>query len=398
MRIMLVEFSPVGGLLQYVVQFADGLASTEVEVHLVTARDPEVRPRSSKVHVHSILPITPPSQGPDRLRVASEVVRVGRGLRYLWAWIVVFREVIRRRPDVVQLADWRFSVDGLSAAVLARVPGGPAVIDLAHTPVPLVEQPGRGGLYKRSRLLRAALAAGYRNIDAVMVLGNRSMAELKDAWGPIRRVDVIPHGNYGILAGDAVTLPASATPPVVLFFGTWTRYKGIDLLLDAFEVLRSRLPEAQLVMAGAVSGEVDAAQVRRRAEKIGNVDLRPGYVASQEVPALFGGCRVVVAPYRAANQSGVTHLAQSFARPVVVTDVGDLAAAVGDDVGLVVPADDIEALASGMERLLRDGSLAERLGRAGADRLAREASWQAVVRAVTPVYHEVLDARRRTHR
>jgi colanic acid/amylovoran biosynthesis glycosyltransferase len=40
--------------------------------------------------------------------------------------------------------------------------------------------------------------------------------------------------------------------------------------------------------------------------------------------------------------------------------------------GLLVPERDLDALASGLEALLRDPSLRERLGRAAADRAARE--------------------------
>src|SRR5260370_17767143 len=75
---------------------------------------------------------------------------------------------------------------------------------------------------------------------------------------------------------------------------------------------------------------------------------------------------MVVLPYSEASQSGVMAIANSFAAPVIVTDVGELGRSVEHDrTGLVVPARDEKSLASAIIRLAADLPLRTRLGHAG---------------------------------
>jgi glycosyltransferase involved in cell wall biosynthesis len=60
----------------------------------------------------------------------------------------------------------------------------------------------------------------------------------------------------------------------------------------------------------------------------------------------------VALPYREASQSGIVAQAALFRRPVVATDVGGLAEAVGSR-GILVPPADPAALAAGLVRALR---------------------------------------------
>lgn len=390
LRVCLVEFSPSGGLFQFALQLGEGIAELGHDVELVTGGDPELQPRAGGLRLVPILPTWHPGAGVEP-SLRRKVRRVVRGARYLEAWRRVVRHVHQSRPDVVQFGEWRFSVDGWMAAWLARRPWAPVLVDLAHSPLPLEEQHADGALYKTGPLLRRGLGSGYRHLDAVMVLGERSRHQMIEAWPGVARVEVIPHGGEEIFLGSEAVPPAEATPPRVLFFGIWARYKGLDLLLDAFSLVRARLPDAELVVAGSVESDVDVDALARRAAEIGGIDLRPGYVPVEDVPGLVGGCRVVAAPYRAANQSGVVHLAQTLSRPVVVTDVGDLASAVTDgETGLLVPPEDPSAFAAAVERLLRDPAEAGRLGRNGQRRVRSEASWREVAGRVVAIYEDLV--------
>jgi len=315
-----------------------------------------------------------------------------RGLRYVGAWGRVVVHLRRDAPDVVQWAEWRFVVDGLFVAALGRRRPRPLLADVAHTPVPHAVRSSAASLKRRGPLLTRALRAAYRSVDVVFVLGEASRRELLEAWPDVRRVELIPHGDEGIFAAGPGAGP-EACPPRAVFFGTWMRYKGLELLLDAFAQVRARLPEAELVIAGSVGADIDFAEVARRADAVGGVDLRPGYVPVEDVADLMCSARLVVAPYRRANQSGVVHLAQTFGRPVVATDVGDLASAVDDDVtGLLVPFD-AERLAAAMQLLLTDPTTAGRLGANARERIREHGSWEEVARRVSDVYAQLLAAR-----
>jgi glycosyltransferase involved in cell wall biosynthesis len=320
-------------------------------------------------------------------------------VRYHLAWLTVLRNLRRSRPDVVQFAGARFPVDGLLWAWLARRRGRrAALLTVAHAPVPFNEQRASGAIFKRNRLLDRSLALGYRSLDAVLVLGEQTAADLRAAWPGVREVAVVPHGNEGVFLREA-PIPASCTDPVVLFFGTMQAYKGLDLLLEAFALVRVDQPDARLIVAGAPSGDTDLADLRRTAERVGGVDLRPGYVPLEEVPQLFEQARVVATPYRYANASGVVELAHTFARPVVATAVGDLPVVVEHGKGgVVVPPGDIEALAAALVQLLRSPEDAQRLGDGGHARSVDRASWPGVAERVEAVYRQCLRSRAQVSR
>lgn len=384
LRLTLVEFSPSGGLYQFSVQLAEGLAELGHEVELLTGRDPELPAGVAGLRQLDVLPTWHPQAARPEPAWVRKPRRAFRALRYAAAWGRVWRHVVRSRPDVVQFSEWRFALDGLVVAALARRLPATAFGAVAHTPRPLVEQRSSGPLHKSGRVLDRSLAAAYGAMDVVFVLGERSRADLLAAFPHTRRVVVVPHGDARALVADVP--PVTSTGPRAVFFGTLARYKGLDLLLDAFAAVRAELPAAELVIAGAPV-DVDVEDLQQRAAAVGGVTLRLGYVPADDVAALIGGGRVVVAPYRTANQSGVVHLAHTLGRPVVATDVGDLGAVVrAGETGLLVPPDDVSALAAAVVALLRDAELADRLGREGQRRLAAGASWRSVAERVATAY------------
>jgi len=387
-RIALVEFSPAGGLYQFAAQLAGGMAALGHSVDLLTGPDPELEPRPG-VRQLPILPTWHPAHRADASAALRRVRRVYRAARYVQAWWVVGRYLRRERPDVVQFAEWRFALDG-AMFQLALAGARPEVVaDVAHSPLPLSESRDAEGLLKSGPLLHRSLRSAYSRTDVVFVLGERSRAEFQEAFGAVTRIEVVPHGDEGVYA-TADPTDAGTSPETVLFFGGLSRYKGLDLLLDAFAQLRERRPAARLVVAGPVV-DVDVDRLRERADAIGGVDLRPGYVPVEEVADLVTAARLVVTPYLRANVSGVAHLAHTLARPVVATDVGDLREVVRDgETGILVPAADASRLAEAMERLLTHPRLATRLGAEGRARLREGSSWRQVAERVTGVYQDLL--------
>lgn len=385
----LVEFSPSGGLFHFALQLGEGLVGLGHDVELLTGRDPELLPRNPGLRLVAVLPTWHPHPAGLESRWRRKPRRVWRALCYLAAWGRTWRHLVRTKPDVVQFAEWRFPLDGVVVALLGRRLPRTVFAAVAHSPLPLVEQRNSGDLHKTGWALRHALAAAYAAMGVVFVLGRRSGAELLQAFPGVRRVVVIPHGDSGALLA-VLPPPASAAPRRALLFGTIARYKGVDLLLDAWSIVRAQDPGAELVIAGApVDVDVDA--LRARVTEVGGVELRLGYVPASAVTQLLGSVRVVVAPYRAANQSGVVHLAHTAGRPVVATDVGDLAAVIRHgETGLLVPPHDAAALAAALLLLLRDPAVADRLGRAGQDRLAAAASWRHVAAPVAAAYEELV--------
>jgi glycosyltransferase involved in cell wall biosynthesis len=73
--------------------------------------------------------------------------------------------------------------------------------------------------------------------------------------------------------------------------------------------------------------------------------------------------------------------------PVVSTRAGSIPEIIEDgETGLLVEADDAQALAGAIRRLLRDRALARRLGRAGRAHVRRHFTWEIVAEAFEQIY------------
>jgi glycosyltransferase involved in cell wall biosynthesis len=264
------------------------------------------------------------------------------------------------------------------ALALTVVVRGTPIAHVCHNATPA--GPPSGGEWRFGPLTDRLLRVTYSRLGPIFVHGERSRTAFEQAWGP-NNMAIIPHGDERIFGADP---PPPATEEGVLFFGNWDRYKGIDVLIDAFDRLVSRRPQATLTIAGSVTDpEVDVDAIRRWANTHQGVEVTEGYVPLAEVPGIFARARVVALPYTGVFQSGVAHLAMTLGRAVVATDVGDVSSAVIDgETGFVVPPQDPEALADALERVISDPALAERLGAEGRGRVLSASSWETVAARV----------------
>ncbi|MFC4011564.1 glycosyltransferase family 4 protein [Nonomuraea purpurea] len=165
----------------------------------------------------------------------------------------------------------------------------------------------------------------------------------------------------------------------LLFFGIVRPYKGLDLLLRA-------LPDGVLLtVAGEFWGGLD--ETKALISELGldeRVELRPGYVAAEDVPRLFASCDALVLPYRSATASQNVWLGHEHGVPVIATRVGALADHVTDGVdGLLVEPDDADALRRTIERFYASGE-PERL-RSGVKAVDPEPFWSAYAGALLAV-------------
>jgi glycosyltransferase involved in cell wall biosynthesis len=381
--VVLVELSPSGGLFQYAYEMGSALAARGEQVELWTGPDPELRSSEPGFTVRGILPTWHPADAEVRSKLFRMARRLFRAGQLVFAWVVLSVRLLIARPAAVIWSQWRFFFEpGFAAALSILMPGTVFGI-IAHEPVPRSDAKDTS-TPKTGKLITRSFRAAWRRLDVAFVLGPRTRDLAVSYWQPRCPVLVIPHGpEPGVREENTVVKPVGETDPVVLFFGVWSKYKGIEVLMDAFATVRAEMPEARLVLAGAPGGDIDLEAILEQARRIGNVDARPGYVAIEEVAPLVNSARVVATPYIRATQSGVAHLAYTFGRPVVASAIGDLPEVIQDGVtGLLVPAEDADALAAAILRLLSDPVLAAKLGEAG-ENSVRNASAVAAERVST---------------
>jgi glycosyltransferase involved in cell wall biosynthesis len=122
----------------------------------------------------------------------------------------------------------------------------------------------------------------------------------------------------------------------LLFFGFIRDYKGLDLLIDAFNKLDNSY---NLIIAGECYGSFDKyTQMINNSPLKENIHVFTDYIPDNKVPHFFGAADVCILPYKSATQSGITSIAYHFGVPIIATDVGGLKESIThESTGLIVP-------------------------------------------------------------
>ncbi len=118
---------------------------------------------------------------------------------------------------------------------------------------------------------------------------------------------------------------------ILLFFGFIRDYKGLDVLLEAVALLKSKI-DFKLIVAGEFY--VDRSKYIDIINNLGIKDLvvlREEYIPPSEVKYYFSAADAVVLPYKSATQSGIVQIANNFLKPVIATRVGGLGEMIKDD-------------------------------------------------------------------
>ena len=142
----------------------------------------------------------------------------------------------------------------------------------------------------------------------------------------------------------------------LLFFGLIRKYKGLDILLNAFSSLDDSY---QLIVAGEPYGSFQPYQeLIDKSPAKDRIRLFTRYIKDSEVKNFFSAADLVVLPYRSATQSGISAISFHFEVPMVVTDVGGLRETIGDSgTGLVANTPDAESIAEEIRRYFSDPNL-----------------------------------------
>ena len=266
-------------------------------------------------------------------------------------------------------------VDALDLALLA--PGRPTVLT-AHEILPRSGR--RAQIWGRRRL--------YDRVDAVVTHTRHGRSRLVEELGvPAEKVELIPHGVFDYLTSqpDERPLPpelAGTDGKVVLCFGVWRPYHGIDVLLDAWRGVEG----AELWVAGLPRMPTHELM----ADPPPRTRFIPRFINDAELPAFFRRADLVVLPYRSIEASGVVYTALAFGKPILATAVGGFLDIGSAGAARLVAPSDPGALRAGLQELIADDAAREELA-AGARRAAAGPySWDAVAGRTLALYERLL--------
>jgi glycosyltransferase involved in cell wall biosynthesis len=223
-----------------------------------------------------------------------------------------------------------------------------------------------GGYYKLARFRNCEWHVGL-TIDLLRHIRAEGVAEDRSAI-------IHTYADFeGAAPVDRAGLNTPAGAPVALALARLHEKKGLDTLLDA----AARLPDLFVWIAG--EGPLEA-ELKAQCSALG-LDGRVRFLGwRNDRGALLAACDVVAFPSRYEPFGTVTVDAWAASRPLVAADAVGPAAYVKDGVnGLLVPKNDVDALAAALGRVIYDKALAQQLvagGRASYEAQFTKAAFQ----------------------
>lgn len=358
-RVMIVTpyFHPrIGGVENYVYNMARTLREARIRVSIVTSNTQGSGYKRETLEGMTV----------HRLPISFTISNTPIGLSWFWRIRRIMRD---EQPDIINAHS---PVPFLSDVAALAAGSRPFVLTY------------HAGAMKKGRALIDTVIAVYESTFLRMLFRRAdAVAPVSAAFFDMPARAAFVHKSTLIRPGVDMArfspkpLPAGA--PIVTYVGRIehsSAWKGIEQLLRAFVHVRTAVPQARLELVG--SGDA-LEQFRERAAQLGiaNAVTFTGALHGAQIVRAYTRSSVVVLPSTTdAEQSSVTLIeAMASGRPVVATSVGGTPYIVEhEQSGLLVPPDDVDALAGAIVRIVRDRALAAALAK-GAVASARAVGW-----------------------
>jgi glycosyltransferase involved in cell wall biosynthesis len=248
--------------------------------------------------------------------------------------------------------------------------------------------------WQRRSLFEAYTFVALKLADLVVCPSSYSGDNVSQAYG-------IPLSKTGALHGGVPTHFLEQTPRrgrknggFTLVFcgrlnGSREPFKRVDTLLEAMpQVLKKHRAELSIIGTGSRLDEYAAlAQTLGIEEEVHFL----GHVDHSKLPAHYASADLFVLPSRMENFPLVLLEAMASGLPVVATAVGGVPEmVVHGETGLLVPANDPQALADAINSLLDDRERMKEMGARGRERVRQQYTWDKVAERLVGYFREIL--------
>lgn len=345
--------------------------------------------RAGGHHVGIVCPGTAASPSPFPSGVPVTRFRIHSSWLFLPLLLRLPRIIRAGRYDVVVYAQWQSSLPEL---FMPRARRRHRSLCLAH---------GRELLTSVLRPFHGPLCrAAFRRADVAIPVSSAIADLLRRIGRPAGRVAIVHPGvdavRFAPLQPPSSSGPAGAThgardlrtryglgdAPVILSIARMVPRKGFDLLIRAMPRILASVPHAQLVLGGG-GPQKPALQALARAHGVDNAVHFVGRVPDETLVDHYRMANVFAMPSRQGPRDvegfGIVLVeAGACELPVVATRTGGIVDAVADgETGILVPQEDVTALADALIRYLRDPGEAARTGRRARARVLEGLTWRA---------------------
>ncbi|MGQ9681269.1 MAG: glycosyltransferase family 4 protein [Anaerolineae bacterium] len=275
---------------------------------------------------------------------------------------------------------------------LRRIPAVLTVHDVVYVTHPEWHLPWN------HRYLRLAMPMFARRARAIIAVSEHTKREVVQFLRvPADKVHVVYEGVEKRFAPvrdperlAAVQARYGLQPPFILAVGAIEPRKNLALLIRAFAALCLHSGfQHQLVIAGGRGWLYDDVFATAELLGLGNRCRFPGYIADEDLPALYSAADVFAHPAHFEGFGLPPLEAMACGTPIVASAATSLPEVVGE-AGLLAPPRDEAAWVEALRLLTEDRELHDRLAAEGQERAARF-TWEETARRTVEVYRAVLE-------
>jgi len=315
-------------------------------------------------------------------------------------WALLKRVIAIEQPDVLHVHSPALNV--LPALVLGRKLGIPVVYEIrAFWEDAAVDHGSYREFSWKYRLVHALETWACRRVSHLAVLCEGIKQDLQQRGIGENHMTIVPNGIH---AEDFQPCPADEElrhawgldgKIVIGFVGSFYRYEGLDVLVEAFARLLKKRNDLVLLLVGG--GEVEEelkAQVHHLS--LTSHVVFTGRIPHERIPGVYGLFDFLVYPRNSIRLTElVTPLkpleAMAMEKPVVASDIGGHRELIRDgETGVLFQAGNIESLAQNLEELLQYPDRVQQLVKRGKAWVTQERSWVKIVRQYISIYQKVI--------
>jgi glycosyltransferase involved in cell wall biosynthesis len=240
-------------------------------------------------------------------------------------------------------------------------------------------------------VLTEALKAGIVAPPKACVIGQGS----SNGVNLSQFVPTVERQQIAVKLREQFGIPSDAR--IIGFVGRLTVDKGVAELVDAFDRLRSQLPNLKLFVVGSIDNTDPLPILVLNRLATDSDIICTGYV--DDASAYYHLFDVLAVPTHREGFANCILEAHAACKPVVACKTTGTVDAIFDMVtGLLVPVGDSDSLADALKKVLDNDDLATRLARGGYERACREFARAKVHHNLYREYRSLLEQKERKSR